>query len=240
MNKNIFKIIRAVIFGILLYLLITYAPIILLRALGINLGQPQAQIEDDPIYKNKQGKVVSIHEYNEMIAYDKAEKDELTSHAECKELYPNSNQGFQRNGCHRYITDQKKFSELKHIKQGDWASGKSTAQCQKEVKEYWDPIIQDRKERGEEDTSAFNEEFYDCQHYDTARISKYVYEPRTRLDDIVRKLEQGGTVTQEDNDIIAKDRLLVSDYPENDYTIRYFNQLDYFFKLAAKNTRAKQ
>lgn len=233
MNRNIFKVVRAIVFGIALYLLLMYSPIIFLKINGINIAQPQAQMEDEPIYKDRNGKIITIHEYNEMMAYEKAEKDGLTSHAECKEEYPNSNEGFQRKGCHNYIISQKNFPNK--IKQDDWASGKSTAQCEKEVRDYWEPIIKDFEERGEEFTSDINYDLSECENYDNARISKHVFEPKTRLDDIIRKLQKGESPTAEDNDTIAKDRILVSDYPENNHTIAYFNQLDYFFKLAAKN-----
>lgn len=239
--KSLFRIIRAIVFGVGLYLFLTNLPMIILRMNGINLSQPQEQLEDEPVYHDSDGKRISVHEYNEMVAYEKAEKDNITSHAECKELYPESNQGFSRNGCHRYVTEQKNFPE--HIKQGGWDSGKSTAECEAEVRAYWEPLLQDMVEKGEEHAANswsrrnFGPELDECRNYDNIRIGKFVYEPLSRLNALIAKLEQGGEITAADNATIFEDRQLVASYPENQYTREYANKLDVYFRLAAKNSK---
>jgi hypothetical protein len=236
-NKGLFRIIRAVIFGVVLYVFLSYSPILFLKMNGIKIAQPQQQIDDDPVYHDKNGKRITVHEYNENNAYQKAEKDDIKSHAECKELYPAPNQGFQRTGCDKYVTEQKHFPS--HIKQGNWIGGKTTAECEAEVNAYWEPILQDMREKGEDQAADswgrrnYGPELHECQNYDNVRISKVVYEPISRIDAIIKKLEQGGSVTEEDNETITKDRQLVSSFPENEYTKQYSFKLDRFFKLAS-------
>lgn len=242
-RSPLFRVIRAIVFGITLYMFLTYSPILFLKMNGIKFPQPQAQLEEDPVYHDKNGKIITVHEHNQTIGYDKAKKENITSHADCKELYPAPNQGFLRTGCQKYVTEEKHFP--KHIKQGGWDSGKTTAECEAEVRAYWEPILQDMREKGEDHAASswsirnFGPELHECNNYDNVRISKVVYEPMARIDAIIKKLEQGGSATPEDNETVLRDRQLVSTFPENTYTKQYFNNLDRFFKLAATSQKSQ-
>ena len=53
---------------------------------------------------------------------------------------------------HQYVSENKKIPP--HVKQGDWGSGKTTAQCVAEVNAYYEASTQDWRERGNDRTAA--------------------------------------------------------------------------------------
>jgi hypothetical protein len=236
---KVFKYIRPIIYGVSLYLLITNLPLLILKSQGIKLAQPNNQIEEEPIYKDKNGKRINKLDYDKIQGYEYASKERFFSHAECKEKYFENKDLFLRSGCDKYITEKNVISKhIPHVKQGNWNSGKTTAQCIEEVDAYWRPQVKDAEELG--DSSGFRDygdERLACQNYDNVRITQVVFEPTNRLAVIIKKLEHGEKISSEEHDKVIKDMELVKTYPENQYTIQYFNMVDRFFILAARTQK---
>lgn len=233
----IFKILRAVAIGVGLYVLLSLSPLLILKLQGISLNRPQGVSEDsEPVYHDKKGKTINKAEYDFMVGYDAAKEKTITAHADCNSAYPSPQQFLLKEGCQKYVTEQKHFPP--HVKQGHWDSGKTTAECRAEVNAYWDAQILDTKERGGSykymgiDNSPIEQELKECQNYDHVRILKVVYEPMNRLDALLEKLEQGGVASPEDRKIVRNDMQQVSTFPENQDTRAYFEKTDRFFQLA--------
>lgn len=125
----------------------------------------------DPIYLDKQGRRINEADFHVQQGYERAEKDGITSHAECRQR----EQHLARLGCQRYVTEHKTFPPYVH--QGNWDSGKTTAQCRDEVNAYWEAYVQEDRERGLMGSSDpfshvqenWRLELRQCENYDNFR-----------------------------------------------------------------------
>lgn len=228
---TIMKVIRAVLIGALAFWLLGFLQsYFVMRAIG--LSQQQEIVDDEPVYHDKSGKRINQPDFEIMSGYDAAKQKQVSTHAECAIAF----QHFYKTGCQKYVTEQKVFPPK--IKQGDWDSGKTTAQCAAQVNAYWEPIIKDEQEKGDGHAAAswtrsdWGPDLKECQNYDNVRIGKVIHEPAARLDEILKRLEQGGKVTEADRETIRKDMPGVSAYPDHEYRTAYLNKVERFFRFA--------
>jgi len=224
---------RAVLIGVVLFLLLQATPFLLLKLSGVDLpGPPPVEEAPEPIYHDKSGKRINEPDYRIMVGHDRAQASGIASHAECK----NMAKIFEAEGCHRFVTAQKAIPP--HIRQENFGSGKTTTQCRDEVNAYWEPLIQDMREEGKDHAAGswtrrnWMPELAECQNYDNIRIGDVIHKPASRLQDLVKKAEDGGRITEPERAMVLKDLTGVSAFPDNPYKQAYLAQSDYFFQLA--------
>jgi hypothetical protein len=187
---------------------------------------------EEPIYRNKDGKRINEAEYHSMSGYDGAKQHGITTHAECKRM----GKTFEAYGCHRYVTEQKHFPP--HIRQGNFGSDKTTAQCLAEVNAYWEPVLQDMREQGDDHAANVRAakdwwpDQQECQNYDNIRIGEVIHKPASRLQTILNKVEDGGSISDQDRATVLNDLVRVSNFPDNPYKQAYIEKSKYFFQLA--------
>jgi len=228
---TIMKIVRAVLIGVLAFYLLSFLQTYLtMRA--IEIPQQQEIVDDEPVHHDKNGKRINQPDFEIMSGYDMAKEKQITTHAGCALAF----QHHYKASCQKYMTEQKVFPPK--VKQGDWGSGKTTAQCAAEVNAYWEPIIKDEQEKGGDHAAAswtrrsWGPDLKECQNYDNVRISKVIHEPAARLDDILKRLDQDGKITQADRDTINRDMPGVSAYPDDEYRTAYLNKAERFNRFA--------
>lgn len=125
-----------------------------------------------PVYRDKDGKIIKKYEYELMTGYDTAKERGLASHDDCGKM-----QELVRKGCDRYVTERR---VPPHIDQGDYSSGKTSAQCEAEVSIHFDARIQDLREMGFRPGDSFLTEMHQdryqelkqCRRYDTVAASR--------------------------------------------------------------------
>lgn len=228
------RIIRAIFIGVFLYGLFTMLPFFILRFNGVQIAGNNATAEesDEPIYHDESGKRIDESTFQIMSGYEMAKEKNIVSHAACDSMA----KIFNQRGCHKYVTEQKHIPP--HIQQKHVDPDKTTAQCIAEVNAYYVPLIQDMREQGDNHAAGswsrrrWDPELQECQNNDHVRISSVVYEPASRLDDILKKLEQSGTVSEQDRATVLKDLTGVSQFPDHPEKLAYIKKSDHFFQLA--------
>lgn len=164
---RIVRIILLVLFAVLGWqILVNRAAV---QSVAARAQAPEAP--PDPIYLDKQGRRINEAEYHIELGRERAEKNHITSHADCRQIV----QLIERRGCDRYVTEHKTFPPYVH--QGNWDSGKTTAQCRDEVNAYWEAYVQEDRERGITSTSDpfshvqenWRRELRQCENYDNFR-----------------------------------------------------------------------
>lgn len=233
---TITKIIRAVLIGALAFWLLSFLQgYLVMRAIG--LPHLQEIIVDEPVYRDKSGRRINQPDFEIMSGYDAAKQKQITTHADCAIAF----QHFYKSGCQKYVTEQKAFPPK--IQQGNWGSGKTTVQCVAEVNAYWEPRIREEQEKGGDYAAAswtrrdWGPDLKECQNYDNVRIGKVIHEPAGRLDEILKRLEQGGRATAADRETIRRDMPGVSTYPDHEYRTAYLNRAERFFQIADGTNR---
>lgn len=229
------KILRAIAIGVCAYWLLGYLPAIFILATKALKSTERIAEDDEPTYYDKEGKRINSAEHSMLVGYETAEQKSITEHAACKLLYGKPEDGLKQMGCSRYVSSQK--TQPPHVRQGNWDSGKTTAECEAEVNAYWSVSIQDLREKG--DDHAANSwtrknwvpELAECKNYDHVRIGKVVFEPLGRLQEILRKLDQGGQWTDLDREIVEKDIEQVKAFPEHKYRSQYLDMAARFFRI---------
>ncbi|TFW26565.1 hypothetical protein E4L96_04090 [Massilia arenosa] len=225
------RILRAVLIGVAAFWLLSLLPAILLRMNGIELPQAPA-VPEEPVYHDRTGKTINRAEYDAMLGREYAAAHGIRTHAECKAQL----QHLQQLACDRYVSSQKSIPP--HIKQTDWASGKTTEQCRREVDAYWSALVEDLREMGDDHAAGvwtrkhWAPESAECQNYDNVRISKVIHEPQARLSAILKRLDSGGTATDEDRAMVRRDLPGVAAFPDNPYRTAYLRDADRFLQLA--------
>ena len=227
------RIFRAISIGIFIFIFLTISPILIYKI--SEAKPPRSTLTDEteePIYRDKNGNRINEPDYEITAGYDLAKKNSITSHATCNSMA----KIFQAEGCHRYVTEQKHFPS--HVRQENFDSGKTTEQCRAEVNAYYEPLIQDIREKGDDWAATVQAqkhwfpETQECQNFDNIRISKVIYEPTSRLQEILKKIELGGAITEEDRTVVLNDLAEASKFPDHPAKLSYIEKSDYFFKIA--------
>lgn len=228
------RIIRAIFIGVFLYGLMSMMPFFILKFNGVQLATNNSTEEesDEPVYHDESGKRINEPDFQIMTGYEVAKEKNIVSHAACESM----EKIFNQRGCHKYVTEQKHIPP--HIQQKHVDPDKTTAQCMAEVNAYYVPLIQDMREQGDNHAAGswsrrrWTPELQECQNNDNVRISSVVYEPTSRLDDMLKKLEQGGIVSEQDKATVLKDLTGVSQFPDYPEKLAYIEKSNRFFQLA--------
>jgi hypothetical protein len=231
------RIIRAVLIGVFLYVLITMLPFFILKFHGVQQAANMVNVtneenSDEPVYHDSSGKRINEADFQILSGYETAKESNIASHAACKSM----EKIFHQTGCHKYVTEQKHIPP--HIKQKHVDPEKSTAQCRAEVNAYYEALIQDMREQGDNHAADswsrrnWTPELKECQNNDNVRISSIIYEPAGRLDEMLKKLEQGGVASEQDRAMVLKDLTAASQFPDGPAKLAYIEKSNYFFRLA--------
>lgn len=226
------RVLRAVAIGVGIFALLTYLPQLLWMYEGMPGPQASVPVEEEPIYRDQDGQPINEADHHLRVGQEQAKIQGITSHAACKTVF----KGLQVMGCQRHVTEQKNIPPL--VRQGDWSSGKTTAQCRAEVNAHWAAMTQNERELGNPHAAAvwtrrhWTPELRQCQNYDNVRIGKVIHEPTRRLDDLLLKQSQGGRVTDQDRAMVQRDMQLVSTYPDDPAKRAYLDKVDQFFVRA--------
>lgn len=227
---TIFKVVRAVLIGFVLFSVVQLAPLIQMHAKTLLLRAEHAR---DPVEQrvapvDKSGKPISTDEYVLQLGYDEAAKNKIRTHAACLASY----RGLRLIGCHKYVTEHKGMPP--HVVQGDWGSGKTTAKCRAEVEAYWAAVTRDEVEKNGPKAplpwtrSDWAPELKSCDNYDRMRVADEVVEPLYRLEAILRRLDQGGAVSPRDRETVRADTARVMAGPETPQRIEYLERVEKF------------
>jgi hypothetical protein len=172
--------------------------------------------------------------------YEWARQNDVRNHVQCRSRWTDDDhKSLQRGGCSKYVTEVNVLNKLKPIPHHEsWDDGTTTAQCVADVRAYWDPIVQDMIEQGNDQEAAarindsVNPELKQCNNFDNIRISHVIHEPQSRLTVILRKVKAGKALSGRDKLTIRKDYPGVFDFPENEYRTKYLNTLEEIFSIA--------
>jgi hypothetical protein len=217
------KVARAVFIGFALFSAVMLAPVAVIKYNSMQLAMKHAEVAQETVYVDKEGKQITAAEHALDAGYEGARTRKLASHKACAAVFKN----IQLLGCQKYVTEHKVFPP--HVVQGNWDSGKSTAQCRAEVEAYWNARARDENERGGIlSHHQWSKELNDCENYDNVRVAKSVTEPTYRLDAILKRLDAGGHVTDKDRETVRKDTALVLGYPENEQRKAYLYKVERF------------
>jgi len=229
------KILRAIAIGACAYWVLGHIPAIVILVTHPLRNNQNVAEDDEPIYYDKNGKRINSADHSQLVGYETAQQRNITEHAACKTLYGKPEDGLKLTGCSRYVSSQK--IQPPRVRQGDWNSGKTTAECEAEVNAYWSVVIQDMRERGDDHAANswtrrnWSPELVECKNYDNARIGKVVFEPLIRLRDILRRLDQGKEWTEQDRETVQKDIEQVTAFPEHQAKTEYLEGAARFFRI---------
>jgi hypothetical protein len=230
--KPLFRLLRAVLIGVGIFVLLSLLPRLLLRLEGVNLALPPMAIDDEPVYRDAKGQRINQADHDIQLGYEQARQRQTPSHAACKQDF----KGFMEMGCHRLVTEQKHIPP--YVPQGNWGGGKTTEACRAEVDAYWRAATQDQREQGHDQAADvwtrrnWSPDLRECDNYDNVRISKVVYEPTARLDQLLQRMATGTHATEEDRAQVRRDLALVGTFSEHPARKAYFDKADRFFLLA--------
>jgi hypothetical protein len=184
----------------------------------------------DEVFYDGQGKQIHRSVFEQQQGYKQAKKRGFSSHADCKREF----EGLAKTGCHEFVSAQ--VVAPAEVKRGDFASGKTTAECEAEVDAHWDPIIQEIKDTGDKDyadklarTKFLS--FSECRNYDNARITQVIHEPTVRVGELISKIMTGHEVTEAEIAIVRKEVEVAKRFPDGTARTGYLSQVKVFFDL---------
>ncbi len=171
--------------------------------------------------------------------YEWARDNGIRSHAACRSQWTEDrHEHLERSGCSKYVTEVNVVNVVKPIPQHNgWDDGTTTAQCIADVHAYWDPIVADLYEQGEDHVAQsrtsrdLGPALRECQNFDNLRIGRVIHQPQLRLDAILARVKGGAPISQQDKEIVQQDYPGVQDFPENEYRSRYLSTADELFHL---------
>jgi hypothetical protein len=217
------KALRAVGIGVAVFSGVMLAPVAVIKYQSYKMALSHSEGADETVYVGKDGQQQTAAEHALEAGYEAAARRKLSTHKACAALLKN----IQLIGCQKYVTEHKSFPP--HVQQGDWDSGKSTAQCRTEVNAYWNALARDENEKGGIlSPRAWQTELKDCDNYDNVRVASAVTEPNYRIDAILKRLDAGGHVTDKERETVRKDTELVMGYPENEQRKAYLYKVERF------------
>lgn len=231
------RVLRAVIIGFVIYYMMTLSISYVMNKSRINFGQ--SGVEQKVKDLNLPLGQLPPNEADLAIkqGYDWASERDVRDHAVCSERWVDANHdSLIRSGCSKYVTEQNVLKVSKPIPPRRW--DESTAECIAEVHAYWDPVIDDMRKKGETHAAAswmsrdVLPALHECQNLDNIRIVRVIYEPQSRIDEILKRVKNGGAITEEDKQTVKTDYPGVFGFPENSYRTQYLNSAEEFFILA--------
>nr|WP_314858031.1 hypothetical protein [uncultured Undibacterium sp.] len=193
------------------------------------LKAQQDEMKDEVFYDD-QGKQIHRSVFEQQQGYKQAKQRGFSSHEDCKREF----QGLAKTGCHEFVSAQVVVPA--EVDRGDWASGKTTAECEAEVDAHWDPIIKDTKDKGD---SAYADNlartkylsFSECRNYDNTRITQVIHEPRVRIEALISKIMTGHEVTEEESAVVRKEVEVAKRFPDDTARTGYLSQAERFFGM---------
>ncbi len=184
----------------------------------------------DEVFYDDQGKQIHRSVFEQLQGFKQAKRRGFSSHADCAREF----QGFAKTGCDEFVSAQ--VVAPAEMKRGDWASGKTTAECEAEVDAHWDPIIQDTKDKGDKAyadnlarTKSLN--FAECRNYDNTRITQVIHEPRVRVDALISKMMAGHEVSEAEIALVRKEVEVAKRFPDDTARTGYLSQAERFFGM---------
>jgi hypothetical protein len=238
---SVFRVLRALALGVLVFVLWTQLPRLMLVWHGIELPtQNQQALPEDPTYRNASGEIIQQPDHDTQLGHDQAKALGISRHADCKVQF----KGWMERGCHQWVTEAKHIPP--HVQQGNWVGGKTTAQCLAEVDAFWGALTQNEREQGNARAAevwsrrSWAPEREECQNYDHARITEVIYEPTARLEAWLQKVGHGSSLTADEQAALKHDMALVSTYPDHAAKRAYLVKVDELLqKLAAQGAHQK-
>jgi hypothetical protein len=236
---SVFRVLRAVAIGVLVFGLWTQWPRLMLAWHGIELPTQQQDLPADPTYRNASGEIVQQPEHDTQVGHDQAKVLGISRHADCEVQF----KGWMKRGCHQWVTEAKHIPP--HVQQGNWVGGKTTAQCLTEVDAFWRAVTQDEREQGNAHAAevwtrrSWMPERQECQNYDNVRITEVIYEPTDRLQAWLKKVEQGVQLSEQEQAMLKRDMALVSTYPDHAAKRAYLLKVDVLLQKLAAQTPAQ-
>ena len=159
------RILKSLAIAGLLYLLLC-AGVSLYLAANRDNAAPATPEPPEPVYRDEYGNRMREVDYLDKDGYRRARAGDFDRHANCLAL-----EKMMQGGCHRYVTQH---NIPPHVPQGNFDSGKTTAECLREVDAYWQAIADDRREQQHDpaaDVSTTNDwslERQQCYAYDNS------------------------------------------------------------------------
>jgi hypothetical protein len=236
-KRWILRIIRAVIIGFVIYYMMSLSISYSMKKSRIDFGQHDVEqkVKDlnlplGQLPPNEAG-------LDRKKGYEWAAERDVKSHAVCRERWVDANHDSMiRSGCSEYVTEQNVFKVSKPFPPRRWDA--TTAECIAEVHAYWDPLVQDMLEKGETHAAGslmrknVSSALRECQNLDNMRIARVIYEPQSRIDKILKRVRNGGAITEEDKQTVKTDYPGAFSFPENSYRTQYLNSAEEFFQFA--------
>jgi hypothetical protein len=150
----------------------------LLLSVGVSLymgthaekAAPPAPEPPEPVYRDEYGNRIREADYMEKAGFERAKAGSFNRHANCLAL-----EDLMQRGCHRYVTQH---NIPPHVPQGNFDSGKTTAECLREVDAYWQAVIDDMRKQGQNQAAeVWSMDFWaperqQCYAYDTSLASR--------------------------------------------------------------------
>lgn len=163
------RIVQSLVIAAILFLLLSVGAFFHLGG-RVELAGPTTSEPPEPFYRDEYGNRMREVDYMEKAGYEQAKAGSLARHVNCLAL-DRKLQG----GCHRYVTQH---NIPPHVPQGNFASGKTTAECLREVDAYWQAVIEDMREQGADQaadwwaTHEWSPERQQCNFYDRSLASR--------------------------------------------------------------------
>jgi hypothetical protein len=112
--------------------------------------------------------------------YDWARDNGIRHHADCRQQWTNENhESLERLGCGKYVTEVNVVNVVKPIPvHKGWDDGTTTAECVADVHAYWDPVVADLSEQGEDHAAASRMSrdvlpaLKECNNFDNFRMGR--------------------------------------------------------------------
>lgn len=177
--------------------------------------------------------------------YDWARENGIVRHADCREKWTDANHdSLVRMGCDKYVTEVNVVNVVKpRPVHNGWDDGTTTAQCVAEVHAYWDPILQDYSEQGEDQVvrsrikRQVEPALKECENFDNIRIGRVIHQPQLRLNAMLDKVRSGRPLSEEDKMTVQKDYPGVWEFPPDEYRTQYLNAAEELFRLVGGRER---
>lgn len=184
----------------------------------------------DEVFYDDQGKQIHRSVFEQQQGFKQAKKRGFSSHADCTREF----EGLAKIGCDEFVSAQ--VVAPVEVKRFDFASGKTTAECEAEVDTHWDPIIKDTKDKGDiayADNLARTKSlsFSECRNYDNIRITQVIHEPRVRVDALISKMMAGHEVSETEIALVRKEVEVAKRFPDDTARTGYLSQAERFFGM---------
>ena len=244
----LYKVLRAVVIGLIIYYVLGFLYMcahINTKEIGQYLAalQHNRQANEEP-FVAWNGKAPTLElELQRKVGYEWADVNNVRKHALCRERWVGK-QLYEKGGCSQYVTKvnvldviQKLPPIKEHVSFDD---GTTTAECVAERKTRWDLILNDMYESGDGYAASVDArrraapDIRNCDNFDNNRVYDVVQHPQLRLTEILRRVRNGGVLSNEDRLTIQKDYPGVESFPpaHSDYRQNYLSEAEELFKIS--------